>query len=143
VAARPIGGLCARALRFTRGGSDCWSLEELLLAHAVGRPIDAWRREEQASGVMMIPVPGRGIFRGVDGIGEAEAVPGVTSIEITAKLDQRLVPLPEGASYPGFIFAGGATAHAVTASLREAHGRLRFRVERELNVLARSLDRRP
>jgi biotin carboxylase len=135
VAARPIGGLCARALRFTQGGSDPWVLEDLLLAHAVGRPIDGWRREDRASGVMMIPVPGRGTFRGVDGIAEAEAVPGVTSIEITAKLDQRLVPLPEGASYPGFIFARGTTAHAVTASLREAHGRLRFQVERELRVI--------
>lgn len=135
VAARPIGGLCARALRFAQGGSDLWSLEELLLAHAVGCPIDGWQREDQASGVMMIPVPGRGIFRGVDGVDEAQAVAGVTSIEITAKPDQLLVPLPEGSSYPGFIFARGTTAQAVTASLREAHGRLRFRVEKELRVI--------
>ena len=35
VAARPIGGLCARALRFDGG----MSLEELILRHAVGEDV--------------------------------------------------------------------------------------------------------
>ncbi|HEY7790136.1 MAG TPA: ATP-grasp domain-containing protein [Vicinamibacterales bacterium] len=134
VAARPIGGLCARALRFETPDGGHRSLEALLMAHASGHPVASCRREAAASGVMMIPVPGAGRYRGLDGLAEAEAVPGITSIEITAKLDQELVPLPEGASYPGFIFARGDTPEEVVASLRAAHGRLRFRIARELDV---------
>lgn len=108
VAARPIGGLCARALRFSKGSATI-SLEELLLRHAMGESSSGWRRETCASGVMMIPIPRRGVLRGVLGLDEARAVTGVDEIFITAKPDQLLVPLPEGASYLGFIFARGRT----------------------------------
>lgn len=147
VAARPIGGLCARALRFTKSTVDSpqstvdspestVGLEELLLRHAVGEDPRAWRREPDASGVMMIPIPRRGVLRGVDGIDEARAVPHVADVRITAKLDQRLVPLPEGASYLGFIFARAASARNVDAALREAHARLTFHIDVELPVVA-------
>lgn len=134
VAARPIGGLCARALRFTRGAESI-GLEELLLRHALGEPADAWRREDAASGVMMIPIPGRGVFRGVSGVEEARDEPGVDEVRITAKTDQLLLPLPEGASYLGFIFARGATGAQVEQSLRGAHARLAFEIEPELRVV--------
>src|SRR5213075_892067 len=70
VAARPIGGLCARALRFKRGresfpSPDLASLEELLLRHSLGESPEKWGRESFASGVMMIPIPRRGVFRRV------------------------------------------------------------------------------
>jgi hypothetical protein len=137
VAARPIGGLCARALRFTtRAGTPAPSpFEELLLRHALGE-VHAWRRESDASGVMMIPIPRRGIYRGVDGVDEARAVPHVADVRITAKADQRLLPLPEGASYLGFIFARAGRAADVVAALRAAHARLAFTVDAELPVLA-------
>jgi formate-dependent phosphoribosylglycinamide formyltransferase (GAR transformylase) len=144
VAARPIGGLCARALRFVRrqgspdeglpGGSDM-SFEELLLRHALGEPSAAWRREAFASGVMMIPIPQRGIFRGAAGLEEARGVPAITDIRLTAKLDQLLVPLPEGASYLGFIFARAERAADVDVALRRAHGRLSFTIAPEVRVL--------
>ena len=111
VAARPIGGLCARALRFEKGDGSHYrrnrriSLEELLLRHALGESPEEWGRESFASGVMMIPIPQRGIFRRADGVDEARAVAGIDDIRITAKPDQLLIPLPEGASYLGFIFA--------------------------------------
>jgi hypothetical protein len=89
---------------------------------------------------MMIPIPSRGVFRGVSGVDEAQATDGVDEVTVTAKLDQRLVPLPEGASYLGFIFAHGESSAAVDRSLRLAHGRLRFRVEAELRVLANGVD---
>ena len=54
---------------------------------------------------MMIPIRHRGVYRRVDGLDAARAVPDVTDVRITAKPDQMLVPLPEGASYLGFIFA--------------------------------------
>jgi biotin carboxylase len=136
VAARPIGGLCARALRFAadRHPQSPISLEELLLRHALGEEIEGWRRETAASGVMMIPIPRRGVFRGVDGTGDARRVDHVEDVRITAKMDQLLVPLPEGASYLGFIFARADQSAQVTAALRAAHRALRFAISPELPV---------
>ena len=131
VAARPIGGLCSRAMRF--GGSV--SLEEVLLRHALGEDVSSCTREAAASGVMMIPIPRRGIYRRVDGVDYARAVSGVEDIQITAKPDTTLVPLPEGKSYLGFIFARGREPADVDRALRDAHARLEFVVERELAVL--------
>ena len=108
------------------------SIEELLLRHALGESSLGWARESQASGVMMIPIPRRGIFRGVDGVDEARAVPGVDDVRITAKPDQVLVPLPEGASYLGFIFARAATPDEVERALRTAHACLEFAIDPEI-----------
>ena len=84
VAARPIGGLCAGALRFQKNGEGpLATLEEVLLRHALGESPDDWRREAAASGVMMIPIPQRGIYRAVAGVEEAKAVPGVDDVQIT------------------------------------------------------------
>ena len=144
VAARPIGGLCARALNFSairspqsaiRDPQSAIRLEELLLRHALGESPGAWRRERDASGVMMIPIPRRGIFRGVAGVDAARAVPDVDDIKITAKPDQLLVPLPEGASYLGFIFARASSGSAVEQALRAAHARLTFAIDPEVPVL--------
>jgi len=127
-AARPIGGLCAKALRFVNGAGDRCGLEELLLRHALGEPAGDWTREAEASAVMMIPIPRGGVYRRVDGLDEARAVPGVEDIRVTAKVDQRLVPLPEGASYLGFIFARRSTPEAAEAAVRSAHAKLRFTI---------------
>ncbi len=153
VAARPIGGLCARALRFQQGGfrkgavplfpgepegkgvRPLFTLEELLLRHALGESPADWVREPLASGVMMIPIPRRGVFRGVAGVEDARLVEAVEDVRITAKADQILVPLPEGASYLGFIFARAADAAAVDRALRAAHARLRFAIEPEWPVV--------
>ena len=131
VAARPIGGLCSRALRF----GDGMSLEELLLRHAVGDDVAGMEREAVASGVMMIPIPSRGIYRSVAGVEDARAVPGIDAVHITAKPDQMLVPLPEGKSYLGFIFARAPGAADVVEALRRAHERLRFVIGRGLPIL--------
>jgi hypothetical protein len=136
VAARPIGGLCARALRFhDRNSDDLISLEELLLRHALGESPRRWARERAAAGVMMIPIPRRGVFRGLSGLEDAQRVPGVDEVRITAKPDQLLVPLPEGASYLGFIFAHGRRPIDAERILRAAHARLEFRIEPEVRVL--------
>jgi biotin carboxylase len=141
VAARPIGGLCSRALSFqsraaVRNAPSAISLEELLLRHALGEDSTSYIREEIASGVMMIPIPRRGVFRRADGVAEAREVPGVNEVRITAKPDQRLIPLPEGASYLGFIFARGAQASDVDRALRTAHEQLVFVIDTEWPVLA-------
>jgi hypothetical protein len=62
-------------------------------------------------------------------------VVGVETIRITAKPDQLLVPLPEGASYLGFIFARGERSADVERALRASHGRLQFTIDPELPVL--------
>ncbi len=137
VAARPIGGLCARTLRFVQAGEPSIGLEQLLLRHSMGEPIGAWTREPEASAVMMIPIPRSGVFRSVAGVDEARAVPGVDDMLVTAKPDQHLLALPEGASYLGFIFAHGPTPEAAEQSVRTAHGCLRLQIDPWLEVLNR------
>jgi hypothetical protein len=83
---------------------------------------------------MMIPIPRGGVLKAVDGQHEAYRVPGITGLEITAKTNYPIVPLPEGASYLGFIFARGDTPAFVEAALREAHGRLRIRIDPLLSL---------
>jgi biotin carboxylase len=131
VAPRPIGGLCSQALRFSRDGRAI-SLEELLLRHARGEDVRRITRESTAAGVMMIPIPRAGVLRSVTGVEEAGAVAGVESIRITAKRDAVLVPLPEGRSYLGFIFARASHPSEVVAALRTAHERLQFRIDKHV-----------
>jgi len=132
IAARPIGGLCAKSLRF---GEKRMPLEELIVRHALGEDVQRLQREDEASGVMMIPIPEGGFYEGVDGVEEGLKVQCIDSIEITAKLRQRLVPLPEGASYLGFIFASGTSSLVVEEALRQAHARLRFKISVDIPVL--------
>ncbi len=136
VAARSIGGLCSRALRFAfPGRPELMSLEQLLIGVALGRDISLVRREEAASGVMMIPVEQEGAYEGVDGVDEARRTPGVEDIVITAVQKQNLMPLPEGACYLGFIFARGRSPESVENALRAAHSRLRFEFSPALPVI--------
>jgi biotin carboxylase len=125
LAGRSIGGLCGTVLEFGTG----ISLEEIILRHAAGVDLPQTRRSGAGAGVMMIPIPKGGILREVRGMEAARAVAGVTGIEITAPCNQPIVPLPEGESYLGFIFADGATAADADRSLREAHARLEFRID--------------
>jgi biotin carboxylase len=120
VAARSIGGLCARALRFGAG----IALEELILRHALRMPLDGLARERAASGVMMLPIPRTGALREVRGQAEARSVPGITGLEITVPPGRWVQSLPEGDRYLGFVFARGDTPAAVEASLRAAHAAL-------------------
>jgi hypothetical protein len=122
IAARTIGGLCSRTLRFGTG----LALEELVLRHALGSSEAVPPREARAAGVMMIPVPGAGVLREVRGLSRARAVAGVEEVTLTVHRGSRLVPLPEGHRYPGFIFARGDTPAEVERALREAHACLVF-----------------
>jgi biotin carboxylase len=122
LAARSIGGLCSRTLRFGTG----MTLEELILRQALGWTIPTYRREQRAAGVMMVPIPRRGHLRAVHGTEKAATVPGIEEIAITAHVGQELVPLPEGWQYLGFIFARGEDPEAVEKALRSAHAHLVF-----------------
>ena len=127
-AARPIGGLCARALSFNQG----MTLEEVILRHALREKLPALTLDGPASGVMMIPVPGHGVLESVTG---ADGDPDVI---ITAKPGEVLVPLPEGRSYPGFIFARAATSDGVERTLRAKHRQLKFNLLGVLPVKAKA-----
>ena len=122
VAARTIGGLCARTLRFGAG----MSLEEIVLRQAINAPLTTLNRESTAAGVMMMPIVGRGRIRAILGLDEAASVPLIESIEMEARVGDTLVPLPEGANYPGFIFARGESPAAVESALRQAWSRIEF-----------------
>ena len=142
-AARPIGGLCARVLRF-RGADDRFSssasareegLEELLLQHALGHDVSSASLIPGAHGVMMIPIPAEGIYSGVEGVEKARQTADIESVEITAKEGQYLAPLPEGQSYLGFLFSRASSQDRVEIALRHAHSCLRFRMTKALPVV--------
>ena len=122
LAARSIGGLCSRTLKFGSG----MSLEELILRHALAIDAGLPPRDPRAAGVMMIPIPSGGRLDRVFGLDEARAVPNVEDVVISAHPGQLLVPLPEGSRYLGFIFSRAPTPDRAEAALREAHGRLVF-----------------
>jgi biotin carboxylase len=135
IAARPIGGLCARALRFIapdeteldqRDDRVSIGLEELLLRHALNLPGSDWPRERQAAGVMMVPVPASGTLERVDGEETARATPGITELFITARLHDYIAAWPEGSSYLGFLFARADTPEEAVRALRAAHAELHF-----------------
>ncbi len=122
LAARCIGGLCSRALRFPGGTT----LEHLVLASAVGQDIPAASQEPgRPSGVFMLPVPRPGVLRAVEGRENAAAVPGITALTITIPVGQRVLPLPDGDRYLGFIFAEADTRDDVEQALTTARDQLR------------------
>ncbi len=134
IAPRPIGGLCARSLRFTASTEDSIGLEELLLRHVLEMPGADASRETQAAGVMMIPVPKSGIFSGVEGLEQGAVTPGVTEVLITARVHDYIAAWPEGSSYLGFIFAAGENPELVENALRLAHKKLHFQITPRLAV---------
>ena len=124
LAARSIGGLCSRALRFLDGVS----MEELVLANALGRRLTPPRLVRPA-GVLMMPVERAGVLQAVDGRTHAAAVPGITGLSITIPVGQTMRPLPEGDRYLGFLFAEAATHQEVEEALRAARRRLRVIIQ--------------
>jgi len=127
VAARSIGGLCSRTLRFGAG----ISLEELILRHALGREVEGLEREMRPAGVMMIPIPRGGVLREFGGLEEARALRGIEGVDQSIPVGQPVVPLPEGSRYLGFIFARAESPEAVEEALRQAHRCLRIDIAPE------------
>jgi biotin carboxylase len=128
LAARCIGGLCSRALRFPGGAS----LEELVLGNALGLPVPLpadGHYPARPCGVFMLPVPRPGVLRAVEGREDAAAVPGITGLTITIPIGQRVLPLPDGDRYLGFVFAEADTPDEVEKALTAASGQLRVVIE--------------
>ena len=121
IAPRTIGGMCARLLQVGAG----YSLEELVLAHALARPLST-QATDGGAGVLMIPIPKAGILRRIEGLTAAQRVPFIEDIDIQVREGYELIPLPEGASYLGFIFAHAPSPAQAEAALRTAHACLRI-----------------
>jgi biotin carboxylase len=121
VAARSIGGLCGRALRFGLMGT---SLEVMILRQALGMHKPGLHRESSAAGVLMLPIPTRGRLKGFVGVDEVLGLPAITSFEPAIPIGEEVVPLPEGDRYLGFVFARAATPEEVEDALRQARTRL-------------------
>ena len=135
VAPRPIGGLCARSLRFSFDEEgEPIGLEELLVRHALELPVWNSPREVSASGVMMIPVPKSGVLQLVTGEDAARSIPGITELTITARLHDAIAAWPEGSSYLGFLFGRGKNPEEVEQALRQAHQKLSFKITPSLPV---------
>ena len=132
VAARPIGGLCSRVLRFA---PPYRTLEQLLLTHAIGGDVSTATLASGGHGVMMLPIPRAGVYRGVRGLEEARRMPGVEDIVITAKEGQEMLPLPEGSAYLGFLFCRHGSSDLVLETLRQVHQRLEFILSPALPVV--------
>jgi hypothetical protein len=135
IAPRPIGGLCARALRFLLGPEkELIGLEELLMRHALEFAGSDSQREQIASGVMMIPVPKSGVLESVIGEDAARTVPGITDLLITARRHDYIAAWPEGSSYLGFLFARANHPEEVEQAIRNAHEKLAFTISPRLPV---------
>lgn len=120
VAARTIGGMCGRLLRFGTG----LGLEELVLRQALGLPVQK-TAEAGGAGVLMIPIPQAGILRRVEGLLQAQQIPFIEEVRIDVRDGYELVPLPEGDAYLGFVFARAPTPRQAEDALRQAHACLR------------------
>ena len=117
VAARSIGGLCSRSLNFGLMGT---TLESLILRNAVGMDKPELRREQHASGVLMIPIPSSGLLGSIEGIDETRTIPNITGVDITINVGSEVLAPPEGDRYLGFVFARADTPDVVETALREA-----------------------
>ncbi|MDE0234189.1 MAG: ATP-grasp domain-containing protein [bacterium] len=126
VAARSIGGLCSRSLRF---GLMAESWESLILRQALRMEMPSAVRQPGATGVMMLPIPRSGRLVDVEGAAEARDTPGITGLEITVPPGGEVRALPEGDRYLGFLFAAAPHPSEVEQALRQAFSRLRVIIE--------------
>jgi hypothetical protein len=124
LAARSIGGLCSRALRFPGG----MSLEMMILLNSFGHDAGALQ-PAGAAGVLMLPVERVGVLKEVEGRQDALAVPGITGLSITIPPGETVRPLPWGDRYLGFIFAEGTEVARVADALRVARQRLQITID--------------
>ncbi len=128
LAARTIGGMCSKLFEFATGQK----LETVVINHALNNK-DEWDKKNkkpaipdknEAAGVMMIPTTKAGILRRVEGLSAANKVKNIDEVLISVREGYELIPLPEGASYLGFIFATAANPALVEKALRAAYAKL-------------------
>ena len=82
----------------------------------------------------MVPTPGAGTLRRVEGVMAASRIPGICEVSVTVREGYELTPLPEGGTYLGFVFALGDDPAGVEESLRRARETVRAIVAPSLAV---------
>jgi hypothetical protein len=73
-------------------------------------------------------------LRRVEGVLAAQQLPGIDELLISVREGYELVPLPEGGSYLGFVFAHADTPAEVESALRDAHDCLNIVIAPSLPV---------
>jgi biotin carboxylase len=121
LAARTIGGQCGQLIEF----SLKQKLEELVIQGMCGQ-LPETPGSSEAAGVLMIPVTSSGILRRIEGLTAALQVKHIKDIEIHIREGYELVPLPEGSSYLGFIFAQAPDYTQTYEALKIAYRKLKF-----------------
>ncbi len=121
MASRTIGGQCARLIEYVLGSN----LEQVIIQLMSDRSPE-YQRGSKHAGVLMIPIEQSGVLKRVEGLIKAQQVANITDIEIHIQPGYELIPLPEGSSYLGFIFASAETFDQTLQALREAHQQLKF-----------------
>lgn len=124
LAARSIGGMCSNAIPLSGGRS----LEELIIAEALGMEIPEFAIENQASGVFMMPVPAKGVLRSISGVEEAKSTRWITNVTLSMMINSEVSPIPYDARYVGFIFAKAPTSRAVVEALEEAFKKIEIEI---------------
>jgi biotin carboxylase len=123
IAARPIGGFCSQVFADLMG----FDLHDIIVRNAVGLPVPPPRvLDDAASGVMMLPVPGRGVLKKVSGVEQARDIDGVRSVTIHVGPGARIFPYPEQSCYIGTVLATGTSADEVIARLKSAANTVSF-----------------
>ena len=121
IASRSIGGQCAQLIEYVLGTR----LEEIIIRMMCQSPVKLESRQSYA-GVLMIPITEKGILKRVEGQLQAQQIPFISQIEIHIQPGYELIPLPEGASYLGFIFSKSESYKNTYQSLQQAYKKLRF-----------------
>ena len=121
LAARTIGGQCGQLIEF----SLQQKLEQLVILGMSGR-LPELTDKADAAGVLMIPITDSGLLKRVEGLTDAMQVKYIKDIEIHIREGYELVPLPEGSSYLGFIFAQAPGYEETFQALKSAYQKLRF-----------------
>lgn len=121
LAARTIGGQCGQLIEF----SLQQKLEEIVIQGLCGEKPNL-PKSRLCAGVLMIPVKKSGILKRVEGLTAAMQINFVVDIEIHIQVGYALIPLPEGSSYLGFIFAQAPTFEETFDALKKAHQMLNF-----------------
>ena len=121
LAARTIGGQCGQLIEF----SLQQKLEQLVILGMSGH-LPEIIDEAVAAGVLMIPITNSGLLKRVEGLTDAMQVKYIKDIEIHIREGYELVPLPEGSSYLGFIFAQAPSYKETFHALKSAYQKLQF-----------------
>jgi len=121
LAARTIGGQCGQLIEF----SMRQKLEELVIQGMSGH-LPVLPEKSEAAGVLMIPITGSGLLKRVEGLTEAMQVEFIKDVEIHIREGYELVPLPEGSSYLGFIFAQAPSYKETYDALKASYQKLQF-----------------